>query len=382
MGPVVWALTVALLASPADVERARELYQAGSRAYEQGSYPLAITAFDEARRFVKQPAVTFSLAQTYRLQYFVDGDVEKLAKAVELYRAYLEEVPQGGRRDHAAQHLSTLAPMLERARAGQAGDAAAVAEAAQKGQIIVSSAVEGATARLDGGDAEPIPAAFEVEAGPHRVLVEAASHQAKTVEAVAVTGGVVALNVDLDPLPGRITVHAPEGASIAVDGRVLGVSPLPEALEVPAGRHLVAVTDRGRDPFLQQLELGRGEAVEVSASLEPSGQRIAAYTLFGVAGALAVGAGISTGVMFNRQSDAETLEAKLERRGLTVREVKQYESLESERDDFANLALGLGAAGAGVAITGLLLWIFDTPEPAGAPVITPAPGGGAAAFTF
>jgi hypothetical protein len=378
----IWALTAALLAPAGAVEQARDLYQAGSRAYEQGSYPVAIRAFEEARRLVKQPAVTFSLAQAYRLQYFVDGDAEKLARAVELYRAYLEEVPQGGRRDHAAQHLSTLAPMLERVRAGQAGDAGAAAEAAQKGQIIVSSAVAGSTARLDGGDPEPIPAAFEVDAGTHRVLVEAASHQAKTVEAVAVTGGVVALNVELDPLPGHVTVHAPEGASVAIDGRVLGVSPLPEALEVPAGRHLVAVTDRGRDPFLQQLELDRGEAVEVNAALEPSGQRIASYSLFGVAGALAVGAGVATGLMFDRQSDAESLEKTLDAKGLSVDEADRYGDLESERDDFANMAIGLGAASAAVGITGLLLWIFDTPEPAGAPVITPSAGGASAAIRF
>ena len=59
-------------------------------------------------------AILFSTAQAYRRQYFVDREPAKLKRAVDLYRQYVGEVAQGGRRDDAVQHLSDLEPLLAR----------------------------------------------------------------------------------------------------------------------------------------------------------------------------------------------------------------------------------------------------------------------------
>ena len=88
-------------------------------------------------------------------------------------------------------------------------------------RVIVSSRVEGAKARIDGGDPQSIPAAFEVQPGEHRIVVEAPEYQPRTLETVAVSGSVVALNVDLDEQPGQLSVRAPEGARVQVDGRAV-----------------------------------------------------------------------------------------------------------------------------------------------------------------
>lgn len=386
--PIALALAVALVAepSPAEVEQAKDLYLAGSEAYRQGEYPVAIRAYEEARRLASHHAITFSLAQTYRLQYFVDGDTAKLARAVELYREYLKSVDKGGRREHAAQHLSTLVPMLDR------GDKPAIPVGPRRpeaketlARLIVSSGTDGATARLDGGDAAEIPATFEVAPGEHRVLVEAAGHVTETRK-TRVPEGVIALNVDLQPEPGRVEVQAPLGAAIWVDGRAVGESPLPDSLEVAAGRHLVTVTEHGREAFLQQIEIGRGQLVRVDAELAVTTQRVAAYAMYGVAVALLGGAGVSTALAISKENEAVAFEQRLESLGTEDTEIAEFSNLRSARDDFAAAAIGLGVGGAVAAATGLVLWLFDSPATPRAPVLVPSagPSGGGmtAGFTF
>lgn len=94
------ALVFSLLlwASPAVADptsEARTLFDAGQQAYGAGYYLEAARAFQQALELVPNPAITFSLAQCYRLQYFVDRRGEHLQRAVELYRRYLSEAPKG-----------------------------------------------------------------------------------------------------------------------------------------------------------------------------------------------------------------------------------------------------------------------------------------------
>lgn len=347
-------LALALFTTP--VDQAKALYQAGGEAYRQGRYAVAIRAFEEVLRVARRPAVLFSAAQAYRLQYFVDGDLAKLERAVELYRAYLDEVPEGGRRDHAAQHLSTLTPILEQRRIEVSPGEAAADSAAR---LIVSSSIEGAIARVDGGEAVPIPAAFEVEPGERKVHVEAPEHLPQTVDTVAVAGSVVALNVDLEPAPGRLLVRGPEGARILLDGQFVGHSPLSAPIEVAPGRHHLVVTDRGRVPFVHPLELRRGQSAELDAELAVTGQRVAAWSLLGAGAALLAGAGATFALTLEREDEAAALEARFERRGLSTGEARRYRELEEERDELAALTIGLGTAAGAAVIAGVLLWVFD-----------------------
>src|SRR5262245_32080015 len=104
--------------APADekttVEEARVYFDAGRQAYEKGDYLTAIRSFEHAYERLPRPEIAFSLAQSHRKQFIVDGDTAKLRRAVELYRRYLDEVPQGGRREDAVQNLGELQPQLQR----------------------------------------------------------------------------------------------------------------------------------------------------------------------------------------------------------------------------------------------------------------------------
>jgi len=362
--PVIAVLVAGLLATATPVEQAKSLYKAGGAAYKLGDYPTAIRAFEEARRLAPRPPIIFSLAQSYRLQYFVDSDPSRLESAVTLYRQYLGMVSSGGRRDHAAQHVAALAPILERVRRqmDQLDEGDAKPAAPKIAQLIVASGTGGAIARVTGQAPQPVPATFELPPGTHQVTVEAPEHTTETLEAVAVAGSVVALNVDLEGLPGALQVTAPDGAAIMIDGRTVGVTPLPAPIQLPAGAHTLAVTDRGHEPFVQPIDMQRGGSVSVTAQMAVTNQRIVAHVLFVGAALLAAGSGVATGFALDAESDALAIRERFDNdESLRETEVSDYANHVARRADITQIAVGAGAGAGVAALTALFLYLFDTP---------------------
>lgn len=371
-------LTLLVLAAP-EPEGARALYQAGTEAYDQGRYDVAIGAFEEVLRLEARPVAMFAAAQAHRLQFFANDEQSHLERAVELYRAYLEAAPNGARRDHATQHLATLVPILDRRRGAIDGLGESAPVVATR--LIVSSKTPGASARLDGGEPVPIPATFEVSPGPHAVSVEAPEHVTEAVETVAVEGGVVAVNLTLAPTPGELAISAPEGARVEVDGRRIGQAPLGGPLRLAPGLHRVAIGSNGREPFLRNVQLPRGGEVTVDAELVPTARRQVAYALFVTGGGLLAGAATTLAFALDRESQAQPLEARLDAAGLSPSEARQYQSLGRERGHFAVATVALGAAAAVAVGSAVLLWVSDEPDLGGVvPVI--GPSGAGAAFRW
>src|SRR5262245_55045843 len=139
---IVLSLMIAADPDPAAVERAKSLYENGTRAYEAGRYLAAIAVFEEAYRLAPRSPLAYALAQAYRLQYLADGDTAKLKKALDLYQLYLEEAQEGPRRAQALEHATFLEVIWKRIQAelppGEQPKTAA--EAPAKGQLIVTSA--------------------------------------------------------------------------------------------------------------------------------------------------------------------------------------------------------------------------------------------------
>ncbi len=382
------AISMCRLAAPATAEEpapspeeARKFFEAGRQAYDAGQFTLAISLFEEAARSQPRPSVIFALGQAYRRQYLVDADAAKLGRAVEYYRKYLADAPTGDRRDEAARHIGDLEIMQARLRAEQAAPAGAPRR--ERTQLVVYSSTPGARAAVNGGEPEKIPLAVEVEPGTHKVLVEADGYFSREVDGVAVEGRLVPIEVPLREKPARLTVKAPAGAELEIDGQRIGQMPLAGPLELRAGAHFVALSRRGNRPFSREVSLGRGESATLATDLEPTAQRRAAWWVWGGAGVLAVAGLASTIVAWSAAADAEELE-DLRDMGQTLApdQLARHNQAVGRFDDFSTASYLLYGGAAALGVTGVILYFLDHARAAAPPLIRPDVVGGGVGATW
>ena len=117
LGGTFAAAVLLLTAQPARADEkaeAQKRFRSGEVAFKAGDYVVAAEAFEEAYALLPLPAIAFSTAQSYRLQYFIDKQPARLRRAVELYRVYVDQTPKGGRREDAVANLAEVEPLLGR----------------------------------------------------------------------------------------------------------------------------------------------------------------------------------------------------------------------------------------------------------------------------
>jgi hypothetical protein len=360
----------ALAQAPADpLEQAKKFFEAGKQAYEAGQYMLASTAFEASYRLSPRPPILFSMAQAYRRQYVVDRDPSRLRRAVDLYRQYIAEVPQGGRREDAVQYVSDLEPLLLRAeeeqkKLGSSALSTAPVPVAESTQIMVSSRTRGARATIDGGNAGEVPVIREVTAGRHTIHVEAAGYAAEDIEGVAVEGRLIVVEVNLRELPARLQLATEAGAELSVDGRPVGRTPFGEPVLLPHGKHLVVLAKRGHYAVSREVSLVRGQEVVVSSALETTTQRVASYYVLGGAGLLLVGGMAASVTALVAQGDAQDILDKrdVERQHLSQGEVDEYTAERDRRDQYRGVSKALYGGAFLVGLSGALLYYVDTPR--------------------
>ncbi len=162
-----------------------------------------------------------------------------------------------------------------------------------------------------------------------------------------------------------------EGASISVNGTIVGVSPLGAPLTLAGGTHTIGVNKQGFIRFLQDVMVTDAGQATVEAQLMPSTEFIRTYqsnagtmrTLAWVsiaAGAAALGTGVSLLVVGSEQAKAYN-EQVLTYNARTDRDSGQYNSLGQWEKEIAAIdsavlpTLIFGVAG---LTTGILLWIL------------------------
>jgi len=229
---------------------------------------------------------------------------------------------------------------------------------------MVMADVDGAHAKIDDKEGAT-PLVEEVKPGEHTVEITADGYFPITVKAKAVDGEMTPVDVQLKPKPALIDVHAPDGAHVTVDGRPLGAAPITGA-EVPAGKHLVTVAQSGHVPYARELETSYGKTVTVDAELHTTAQRKGARFVLMGAGVLAIATGLEGVAAFSADSDASKLHDKLAMGGATPMDLARYDDLRARRDDRVRSTEILGGVTAIVAVTGVLMYVFDDPSPEGA----------------
>ena len=365
----VVVLFLMLFATPALAQgnqaEAEKFFRAGEQAYRAGQYSVAAQAFEEAYKLMPVPAIAFSTAQAYRLQYFIDKKPERLKRAIDLYRTYIDQVPKGGRREDAVANLAELEPILLRIEA-EGQTTIQLSPASQVTQLMVSSQVVGARAWIDDVEGE-VPHIREVTPGSHKIKVAADGYYPVEQSATAVAGKLIPIEVTLKPKPAMVRIRTESGARVAVDGRTVGRAPFSRALEVDAGRHFVSIASRGRRAWSREIRVDRGEEIALDASLTTTTQRKLSYWVLGASGVAFVAAGVVGMTALGAQSDAEALEDKRQSEGLTPAELAEYHDLRQRRDDRLGttyLLLGIGGA---VALTSVLMMLLDQPGVASPP---------------
>src|SRR6201999_3343085 len=206
---LVHVLVLGLGAARADDPRlAEHLFHAGEQAYK--ALPL--------------PEIAFSAAQAYRRQYRVDAKPSHVARAIELYRAYLDKIHTGGRVADAADGLADMQRELDRLiKAGIKVSAELAAEHTQLGvNVIPSDAATTPTAvhevedapglatpalklTIDGAPIAPFTPA-NVAPGRHQIHVEAAGYAPQDREEPVAQGDFRMVDVTLQAKPARLTI--------------------------------------------------------------------------------------------------------------------------------------------------------------------------------
>jgi hypothetical protein len=354
-------------AQPADRDEAKRYFQAGEQAYAAGQYELAIRAYEEAHQRLPLPAITFSVAQAYRLAYYQDRETEKLRKARDLYQRYLDDAPTGNRRVHATQHLEAIDKILRAEEPEPGGGEGEVREPALAPQpatlLMVASSTSGARARIDEGELTEVPFAVPVTPGRHRVRVQAPGHFAAESQWLAVEGRLVVAPVQLEAMPARFVVRAPAGADVHLDGRWLGMAPLEGPITASPGVHTVSVSSRGRQTVRRAIELGRGDTLDVTVDApDLTDQRRAAHWVLGGAAVLAAAGTTTTVLAITAENRVKSYDERKGTERLTEDDRLSREADLVLRNDLrtASFVLFGGAVVAGA--TGALLFLIDTPR--------------------
>jgi tetratricopeptide (TPR) repeat protein len=367
---------LALAARPAlaqdDVEQAKAFFTAGAKLYDQGNYVAATQAFEEAYRIAPRPPLLFSIAQAEKRQYFVDKSTDTLRRAIGHYRQYLDVVKQGGRRADAAQALSELELVSARVDPQPAGAGSVAAPPppppppSKPRLSVMATQTRGAQIWVDGKPAIEGIFSDEVAPGKHAIKVSADGYFDEERE-VTIQKAPVALDIALREKPARLTFVTADGAQISVDGRLVGITPLPVAVDLPAGSHVITIAKNGHDAFSQEIEMDRGEAKTINAELRRTGQRTVSYVLLGTAAASVVAGGVFVGLALHQQSVAKGIDSDRSQGNITQDDLDRYNNALNARDKTWKPAAA-GAFGGGLALgaIGALLYAFDQPA-VGAP---------------
>ena len=360
----VTTLALGLAAAPfasaeGTVDQAKALFNAGASAYASGQFEAAIQAFESANKLVPKPAIVFSIAQAHRRQYFLDKNPEHLRTAVSKYHQYIDQVAEGGRRADAAQALAELEPMLSKI-GGEAATAPGPA-AKEPARLMVMTQTEGAAVALDGNAGKEAPLAAEVTPGKHHVKVTAAGFFDDERDVLAIDGTLIPVDVVMRERPAHLSLRAPDNAQVTLDGRPVGITPLGAAVDVAAGTHLLAVAKNGFKAHTEEVDLARDERKELVVHLAPSGQRVAAYSLFIGGGAALLAGGAFTVAALTKQGDAQSILDRRTSADITEADAASYDRARKSRDDWNRVSIVAYGIGGAALLTGVVLYAFDQP---------------------
>jgi hypothetical protein len=360
----------------ASKQRARKLFKMGSMAFKAGRYAEAVKAFGEVYKIVPKPALWFFMGEAMKQQYFAEGsvDIRLLQQALGSYERYVREAPAGKRRGLAFRAIADLEVLLAKlagtqlapegeGKEGAEGQPVAAPARRLRTSLMVDTPVKGAKVTIDGQKPQDAPLMLNLKAGKHKVVVSAPGYVTYEREIQLAPGQMYPLDAALEEKPAMLSIKGDGGANVLVDGRPAGETPILKPIAVDAGVHRVVIGESGYELITEDMRLDRGETHDINVDLSMTGQRITAWTLFGVGAVNAVGGAVFAALAVGAQNKAQDVQSILDenQRAITVDEQNTLNNNLEKRDNFrrvAGAAFGTAALTAGV---GFVLWITDSP---------------------
>lgn len=360
-----------------NVESAHVLFNAGAKAYEAGRFDDAVTAFREAHSLAPdRPTVLFSLAQAERRQFTITHDVAMLDSALTHFRKYLEMITEGGRRADAVVAIGEL----EAFRSGLESHTELPVSPAR---VFITSETPHVTILIDGKPRDRVPIIEDIPPGKHVISVESAGFIKETREISAVRGTIFPLEINLREKPSFVSIAAPGGATIAIDGQPYGDAPLQRRLELAPGSHWLTVSQRGHLPHGERFVLARGNDHQFDIKLKTSLQRRVSY-LFG--GTAVVGLGVTIACILGasvEDSRASAIYSHAQKSNIAQTTLDAYHHTLASRDTLTSVSVGSFLLTLTLGVTALSTYWFDLPiRPTSSPQrvharlsLGPLPGG-------
>ncbi len=238
------AVLLAAVDARADAEAdAKAYFDTGQRAFNEGDYEGAVSAFQAVYRLKPYPDVLMNIATCYERIYEPE-------KARETYEKFLREAPD----TPAEAALRTLAQTRLRWLARR------------RGKILVEANKEGALVRIVGDKVRrqgPSPLrADDLPPGRYQIHVELPYHKPFDHELTLGPGGSEAVPVELEHEVETLTIFTrPPGARVFIDDREEGVTPFSHPVDVGQKRRL-RLEAEDFPPWVEAIDVLPGRPVE------------------------------------------------------------------------------------------------------------------------
>ncbi len=300
---------------------------AGRKAYAAGQYQQAHDAFARAFSHVPKPGYLYNMGRC----------MEKLAKygdAVRLLQRYLDQF----RRQNAGTSPANVADVTNLVRTLRQRAFESLPE------VVIGTNPSGATvAVLPGGKIlGSTPLVTHLSPGTYKLKMVLARHTSLEADLVVPETGKVRAVFSLKPIVKLAALSFwcnVRGAKIAVNGKIVAITPFSGTIQVPPGRHQVSIQKAGYGPIEEIVSVPEAQELHINYVLElvestSSWRAIVGWPLL-VGGLAGIGGGIwSRG------------QAELQYAGSP--KFKVFEGYQN---------LGYGAGGASVAAgLGLIIW--------------------------
>lgn len=230
---------------------ARARFERGVALFDEGRLDAALAEFQEAYRIAPSYAVFFNLGQVHA----------RLGNAVEAVEAFERYLAEGGDRVPAPRRA-----LVERELATQR---------ARIATLVIEVDAPGASISVDGSVVAqtPLTEPIRVTVGEHVIGVRAGGYEPQQ-RRISVAGGVTeTVRFTLSETgAARATIRitsALRDVEIAVDGQVMGRTPLDSSLSVTPGAREIRATRPGYHPFSRVIDVGMGAEAELELELEP-----------------------------------------------------------------------------------------------------------------